>query len=422
MGTEGSKHRLADTEDNKLGLENLGNTCYCNAVLQALFWCEPFRNSVINYCEGLATECARIRHSGSGPGGAAAAEAAAGGGPASPVARLPMVGEVDAVYENSLLASLHNIFLQLLNPARLKRASSKHVRKLVKGLRTKMFLPYQQQDAHEMLTNLLSDVCDTVRAIDKIRVKYGGGGAAPNGVDGGAEPAKTFVESVFEGHFAAETKCMTCEERTSRKESFLSISVDIDQNMSLYRALKRFGEGELLNSDNKFYCDSCRSLQEAKRSLQPQHPPPVLCIHLKRFKYLEESGHVKLSYRVHTPHTLRLPVEGPAGDAMYTLFAVVVHKGCGPNMGHYECNTLCRGQWANFDDELVTPLSEASLSQLYGVESNTTLVEVCVAFVLGARILSFLVCIFNARNTQASSTGYILFYALPGAAVPLVHV
>lgn len=43
-----SKGKVKDTE--KLwGLENFGNTCYCNSVLQALYACQPFRQFVESY-------------------------------------------------------------------------------------------------------------------------------------------------------------------------------------------------------------------------------------------------------------------------------------------------------------------------------------------------------------------------------------
>ena len=31
------------------GFENFGNTCYCNSVLQALYFCPSFRNKVLEY-------------------------------------------------------------------------------------------------------------------------------------------------------------------------------------------------------------------------------------------------------------------------------------------------------------------------------------------------------------------------------------
>ena len=59
--------------------------------------------------------------------------------------------------------------------------------------------------------------------------------------------------------------------------------------------------------------------------------PPVLGLHLKRFKYQETLGrHTKLFYRVPFPTELRLPNttdDSVEGDQLYELFAVVVHIG-----------------------------------------------------------------------------------------------
>jgi len=40
-----------DEGEHYLGLENYGNTCYCNSVLQALYHCCEFRTALLHYVE-----------------------------------------------------------------------------------------------------------------------------------------------------------------------------------------------------------------------------------------------------------------------------------------------------------------------------------------------------------------------------------
>ena len=59
--------------------------------------------------------------------------------------------------------------------------------------------------------------------------------------------------------------------------------------------------------------------------------PNVLALHLKRFKYQEDTGkYIKLAYRVVFPVELRLfntVDDSDDPDRLYELFAVVVHIG-----------------------------------------------------------------------------------------------
>ncbi|KAA8495801.1 Ubiquitin carboxyl-terminal hydrolase 4 [Porphyridium purpureum] len=50
-GQELDKALASDLPEHEryFGLDNFGNTCYCNSVLQALYFCEPFRKALIEY-------------------------------------------------------------------------------------------------------------------------------------------------------------------------------------------------------------------------------------------------------------------------------------------------------------------------------------------------------------------------------------
>ena len=95
---------------------------------------------------------------------------------------------------------------------------------------------------------------------------------------------KTWVQHMFEGQLVSITKCQTCERTSTREETFMNLSVDVDKNVSLTYCLKKFSTKELLNLSDKFYCDSCNTKQVATRQMMIKNKPKLLIIHLKRFK------------------------------------------------------------------------------------------------------------------------------------------
>lgn len=447
-GNKLDKALAADLPEDEryFGLENFGNTCYCNSVLQALYFCEPFRKAVLEYAgnrrltKTLAIDKTErtpsTNSSPSGPTFLSSTSSAAstmngtlksavkgvvslgsttltsGFSPANVAAshNPPDPEKAPVFREETMLTALGDLFMQI--SSQKKRTGSVPPKSFVNKLRqeNELFSTYMHQDAHEFLNFILNEVVECLRREEAQKRKRKqalisgntydsahpdvNGKAHQNGLldhkvprEDGEEQPKTFVHDLFEGLLSNEVRCLCCETVTQRVESFFDLSVDVEQNSSLTSCLRSFSSTELLEKQDKFFCDACCSLQEAERRMRIKVLPRILALHLKRFKYVEQLGkYKKLSYRVVFPLELRLCNTSDGAqdpDRLYSLFAVVVHVGSGPNQGHYVSLIKSHGQWLMFDDDCVEPKDESEIQSVYGVTQD------------------------NAQSTEA---GYILFY------------
>ncbi|XP_070327815.1 ubiquitin carboxyl-terminal hydrolase 12 isoform X6 [Odocoileus virginianus] len=274
--------------EHYFGLVNFGNTCYCNSVLQALYFCRPFREKVLAY-------------------------------------------KSQPRKKESLLTCLADLFHSIATQK--KKVGVIPPKKFITRLRkeNELFDNYMQQDAHEFLNYLLNTIADILQEERKQEKQNG---RLPNGnidSENNSTPDPTWVHEIFQGTLTNETRCLTCETISSKDEDFLDLSVDVEQNTSITHCLRGFSNTETLCSEYKYYCEECRSKQEAHKRMKVKKLPMILALHLKRFKYMDQlHRYTKLSYRVVFPLELRLfNTSGDATnpDRMYDLVAVVVHCG-----------------------------------------------------------------------------------------------
>lgn len=232
------------------------------------------------------------------------------------------------------------------------------------------------QDAHEFLNLLLNEVVDQVESFSKKKSAH----PAVNGTlesastpipHGAPQNSTSWVHELFEGTLTSETRCLTCETVSRRDEVFLDLSVDLEEHSSVTSCLRKFSQEEMLCERNKFHCDRCGGLQEAEKRMKIKRLPRILALHLKRFKYVEEVGHLqKLFHRVMFPFHLRLlnttdDAEDP--DRLYELYAIIVHLGSTPFHGHYVSIIKTRDKgWLLFDDELVLPVDKDYVRNYFG--------------------------------------------------------
>ncbi|XP_026326651.1 ubiquitin carboxyl-terminal hydrolase 46 [Hyposmocoma kahamanoa] len=338
--------------EHYFGLVNFGNTCYSNSVLQALYFCKPFREKVLEYkAKNKRTK-------------------------------------------ETLLTCLADLFYSIATQK--KKVGSIAPKKFIARLRKEKeeFDNYMQQDAHEFLNFLINHINEIILAERnqstlKVQKNTSGENVQCNGTvpqpQQNTEP--TWVHEIFQGTLTSETRCLNCETVSSKDEHFFDLQVDVGQNTSITHCLKCFSDTETLCNDNKFKCDNCSSYQEAQKRMRVKKLPLILALHLKRFKYMEQyNRHIKVSHRVVFPLELRLfntSDDAVNPDRLYDLVAVVVHCGSGPNRGHYISIVKSHGFWLLFDDDMVDKIDASAIEDFYGLTSDIQ---------------------------KSSETGYILFY------------
>ncbi|CAM1507217.1 Fc.00g068580.m01.CDS01 [Cosmosporella sp. VM-42] len=422
-----------DGTDRFFGLENFGNTCYCNSIVQALFYSEPFRDNVIRYPPHSPTDTPN----GTRPRVPVTIRPPAPPTPLPPQMQkqkglsssqvmkqrqamnqqlpgqvgvrpedkpdtpeykkkqamlkgpiLELARENAAAYgmDECTFTGLKDIFLALMESSTHSGVLSPQRFLEIFKRDNEMFRNSMHQDAHEFYGLVLNDVIANVEATARKMIERGEG-HNPNGLvqsvenalesaminqtTGSRTPGTGWVHDIFEGVLTSETKCLTCETASQRDETFLDLSIDLEEHSSVTSCLRKFSAEEMLCERNKFHCDHCGGLQEAEKRMKVKRLPKVLTLHLKRFKYTEDYSRLqKLFHRVVYPYHLRMfnTTEDAADqDRLYELYAVVVHIGGNAYHGHYVSiiKTKDRG-WVLFDDEMVEPVDKHFVRNFFG--------------------------------------------------------
>jgi ubiquitin carboxyl-terminal hydrolase 9/13 len=307
---------------------------------------------------------------------------------AGPILELTYESASSYGMEESTFTALKDIFMALIvNQSRTGVLSPQRFLEIFKR-DNEMFRTSMHQDAHEFYGLVLNAVISNVEAnaqrikelappqdenslVQSMKTAVTSAATAMGLNSGTRSPGTGWVHEIFEGVLTSETKCLTCETASQRDETFLDLSIDLEQHSSVTSCLRKFSAEEMLCERNKFHCDNCGGLQEAEKRMKIKRLPKILALHLKRFKYTEDMTRLqKLFHRVVYPYHLRMfnttdDAEDP--DRLYELYAVVVHIGGNAYHGHYVSviKTQDRG-WLLFDDEMVEPVDKHYVRNFFG--------------------------------------------------------
>ncbi|XP_076897433.1 ubiquitin C-terminal hydrolase 12-like [Bidens hawaiensis] len=189
------------------------------------------------------------------------------------------------------------------------------------------------------------------------------------------------IQKLFEGHHMNYIECVNVNFKSTRKESFYDLQLDVKGCQDVYASFDKYVEVERLEGDNKYHAEA-HGLQDAKKGVLFTVFPPVLQLQLKRFEYdFSRDTMVKINDRYEFPLELDLDRENgkylsPDADKsvrnLYTLHSVLVHSG-GVHGGHYYAfiRPTLSDKWFKFDDERVTKEdTKRALEEQYGGEEE----------------------------------------------------
>ncbi|KAL7307934.1 hypothetical protein TKK_0000027 [Trichogramma kaykai] len=389
---------------SKVGLVNLGNTCYMNSVLQALVMTKQFCNEVLLY-------------------------------------------KPNDLNEQTVLKNLQNLFALLKFSSR----HDLHPDEVLRASRPPYFMPGQQQDSSEFLCHLLDVMYEQEKSIilrnsssdqsinsplkveDKEMTDVEGIQSSQMQEDGslsmtkwtteenlsegvflkrktrslsdfykGEESAQTqnvlsdshsdstdsgiqsvggedctssssstsspgsssnyLVHRVFGGELRVSYQCLRCDNQSHNTDSFRDLqlcfldSLKFTENINVQGLINaNYLTPETLTGDNKYRCDKCANLCDASRIIKVLKAPAHLILTLKHFRYNSETRlRQKLRNKIQYDQTIQLPVfdQDPVS---YKLYAAVVHSGYSMDYGHYftyACDA--DSQWYKFNDSYVS--------------------------------------------------------------------
>ncbi|XP_067247033.1 ubl carboxyl-terminal hydrolase 18 [Chanodichthys erythropterus] len=193
------------------------------------------------------------------------------------------------------------------------------------------------------------------------------------------------IRSLYEIKVETQVTCAHCASIQRTPTSLFSLPLAIcERGNTLESCINSFFQLQNLVDGEECYCDRCDQKQPSTHELKLVSLPPILCVHLKRFR--NDHGFTrKLNSKVTFPETFNTDVfatgqsENVANDSRrsdehYSLYAVIVHLGSAM-FGHYTAY-IRRFQdqaWYYADDNCVQPATWADVQYTYKGSSTAYL-------------------------------------------------
>ncbi|XP_034251240.1 ubiquitin carboxyl-terminal hydrolase 36-like isoform X1 [Thrips palmi] len=297
------------------GMVNLGNTCYLNATLQALFHVPAFVEWLSKDSDHMK-RCEQLN----GPGFGECITCA--------MARTYQLSQNTAIVKPHLITNKLKMICRHMSHG-------------------------SQEDAHEFMRHLL----ENMEKAYLVRCKA-------QKLDAYSKET-TPINQIFGGYMRTEVTCLKCNYASITFQHFQDLILDIRKVSKVEEAMHHYFMRERLDGENSYKCEKCKCGVPATKKYSIERPPKVLCIQLKRFnvmgvklpKPVEHRIQMDLKKHVHPQSSYAKLQSLP-----YRLISMVTHVGPSSGCGHYTAIAQCSSKtYHQFDDTHVHPIQMSSV-------------------------------------------------------------
>ncbi|ALC41448.1 CG8830 [Drosophila busckii] len=342
-----------DRRNARVGLVNLGNTCYMNSVLQALAMTSDFSRQILLIESGsqllhkVQQQIALMHHSMRYELTPSLVLNAT-----RPPGFTPGLQQDSSEFLGYLLDLLHE---HEINSGAVENATGKAKNEAnEQQLVAAGVIPYNSKD--QQLANYMPRSNVTAN-----------GPTTPTNAQ--AKQLPSTIDKTFAGKLSTTYKCLSCTWQSRNEDSFreLQLSFPDDKeecganNYSVQDLIDYYCSPEQLIGENQYFCPNCKKLCDAERRIGITQPPRNLILTLKQFKY-DQKYHFRTKLMHKVFHDESVIVKVCANDSLqencmvqYDLYAGVVHAGYSMDSGHYFTFAADQSKnWFKFNDSLVT--------------------------------------------------------------------
>lgn len=328
---------VSQTSDRGIvGLQNIGNTCFFNSVVQCLSNTRPLLEYILSQ---------------------------------------EFVKEVRNPSRCILIRRFAELITNLWSGQ--KGPYSVHSVRSAIIIYTSRFANNNQHDAQELLRYLLEGLHRDLNQVDSEAVASPGKEIKDNNESLDAERTwqlylksdKSKIVETFGGLLRSILKCTVCGFSSTVFEPFWDLSLPLPSDAyassrkpNLNDCLDFFTKEESLDGQEKPTCAKCKAKQICTKRILIQKFPQILVIHLKRFSNnrLFEKVDSYIDFPVLDLNMSTYSADPKIQKAMYDLYGVINHIGS-PQFGHYTayCKNPRIGEWYRFNDKSVSLMGQS---------------------------------------------------------------